>query len=163
MYLFIYIKPYFFNEKNCYQHGYVILICLLLLFVFMLACPDRAMGTPLPQVPTSLLSGITSCSRHTLCFLYPRPGISYLSKTWFFIMQNGFLEAKILVLDALIAVSVVTSMFSYQCIELWKICRYTHTVTHPLTTSVFISPCVCIKWWVHSSIHNLNLTSQGPF
>ena len=59
-------------------------------------------------------------------------------------MQNGFLEAKILVLDALIAISVVTSMFSYQCIELWKICRYTHTVTHPHTTSVFLSPCVCV-------------------
>ena len=38
--------------------------------------------------------------------------------------------------------SVVTSRFSYQCIELWNICRYTHTVTHPHTTSVFISPCV---------------------
>ena len=144
MYLFIYIKPYFFNEKIYHQHGHVILICLFLLFVYHAQLAWSGHGDSVALVPTSLLSGITSCSRHTLCFLYPRPGISYLSKTWFFIMQNGFLEAKILVLDALIAISVVTSMFSYQCIELWKICRYTHTVTHPHTTSVFLSPCVCV-------------------
>lgn len=63
--------------KMCYQHGCVALICLLL-FVFMLNCPDQASGAPCPGVGPSvshsrpsLLSGITSCSRICPAFFIP--------------------------------------------------------------------------------------------
>lgn len=38
----------------CYQHGRVALICLLLLFVFMLICLIRPGGLPCPGVGPSV-------------------------------------------------------------------------------------------------------------